>query len=73
VPVADPARDNEVVKVLRPGFRTEHAVLRYAEVSVGQYASSPPAAGTAAAEVDGTTPAVEPLATTLETSSHTGG
>ena len=35
VPVSDPARDQQIVEVLRTGFRTEQAVLRFAEVSVG--------------------------------------
>ncbi|HEX3990749.1 MAG TPA: nucleotide exchange factor GrpE [Acetobacteraceae bacterium] len=40
VPVDDPARDNLVLETIRPGFRTERAVLRYAEVVVAKH--SPP-------------------------------
>ncbi len=41
VPVANPAQSDQVLEVVRRGFRTEQSVLRYAEVLVGQY--SPPA------------------------------
>lgn len=37
VPCADPEQANRVLEVVRPGFRTEQVVLRYAEVVVGQY------------------------------------
>jgi molecular chaperone GrpE (heat shock protein) len=37
IPCDDPAQAGRVVEVVRPGFRTEQAVLRYAEVSVSQY------------------------------------
>ncbi len=42
----DPALDGQILTVVRPGFRTEQSVLRYAEVNVGQYV--PPATGAAA-------------------------
>jgi molecular chaperone GrpE (heat shock protein) len=47
VPVTDPSQANAVVQVLRPGFRTDQTVLRYAEVSVGCYtpAEGPAEAG----------------------------
>lgn len=48
VPCANPAQEDHVVEVIRSGFRTEQAVLRYAEVLVGQY--TPPAAEGAAAD-----------------------
>jgi hypothetical protein len=38
VDVTDPELDGRVLTVFRLGFRTEHAVLRYAEVAVGCYA-----------------------------------
>jgi molecular chaperone GrpE len=41
VEVVAPGDANRVLEVVRPGFRTEQAVLRYAEVVVGKYA--PPA------------------------------
>jgi molecular chaperone GrpE len=45
VPVDDASRANQIVELVRPGFRTEQGVLRYAEVRVSYYA--PPAiAGT---------------------------
>ncbi len=37
VPTHDPSKADRVVEVVRPGFRTEQSVLRYAEVFVGQY------------------------------------
>src|SRR5205823_4079609 len=37
VPVDDALRANQIVELVRPGFRTEQAVLRYAEVRVGYY------------------------------------
>jgi molecular chaperone GrpE (heat shock protein) len=37
VTVTDPARHQQIVEVLRAGFRTEQAVLRFAEVSVGHH------------------------------------
>jgi molecular chaperone GrpE (heat shock protein) len=37
VPCADPAQAGQIVDVIRPGFRTERSVLRFAEVSVGVY------------------------------------
>jgi molecular chaperone GrpE (heat shock protein) len=37
VPCDDPAQAGRVVEVVRPGFRTEQAILRYAEVVVSQY------------------------------------
>jgi hypothetical protein len=43
-PCADPAMANRVLEVVTPGFRTEQAVLRYAEVVVGQFVA--PAAET---------------------------
>lgn len=47
VPVTDPTQADGVVSVLRPGFRTEQSVLRYAEVSVAHYtpAENPAEAG----------------------------
>lgn len=47
IPVEDPAQADRVVKIVRPGFRTEQSVLRYAEVLVGQFvpATSPVAGG----------------------------
>lgn len=51
IPVTDPAQADGVVKVLRPGFRTEQSVLRYAEVSVTHYAPAEhPAEANGAAE-----------------------
>jgi len=35
--VDDPALEGQIVELVRPGFRTEHSVLRYAEVAVGRY------------------------------------
>jgi molecular chaperone GrpE (heat shock protein) len=35
--VDDPDMDGQIVDVLRRGFRSEHSVLRYAEVTVGKY------------------------------------
>lgn len=40
VSCTDPEQQGRIVKVFRPGFRTEHAVLRYAEVVVAQYVQS---------------------------------
>ena len=40
VVVTDPADANRVLEVVRPGFRTENAVLRFAEVRVGYYTPS---------------------------------
>jgi len=37
VKCSDPAQANRIVEVVRAGFRTDQAVLRYAEVTVGQY------------------------------------
>jgi molecular chaperone GrpE (heat shock protein) len=37
VPVDHPAQDGMVLEIVRPGFRTEQAVLRYAEVLVGRF------------------------------------
>lgn len=37
VPVDDPAKSDQVLEVVRPGFRTGQAVLRYAEVVVGRF------------------------------------
>ena len=37
VPCADAAQANRVLQVVRQGFRTEQAVLRYAEVLVGRH------------------------------------
>lgn len=37
VPVTNEAKENHVLEVVRPGFRTEQSILRYAEVLVGQY------------------------------------
>jgi molecular chaperone GrpE (heat shock protein) len=39
VPTADRGLDGQVREVVRRGFRTERAVLRYAEVVVYRYAS----------------------------------
>jgi molecular chaperone GrpE (heat shock protein) len=39
VVVADPSMSDQVLELVRPGFRTEHAVLRYAEVVVSHYAA----------------------------------
>ena len=44
VPVEDPAQANCVLDVVRPGFRTEQSILRYAEVRVGRYEAPKPAA-----------------------------
>jgi hypothetical protein len=41
VVVTDPADANRVLEVVRPGFRTENAVLRFAEVRVGYYTPPP--------------------------------
>ena len=38
VPVDDPAKADQILEVVRPGFRTEHSILRYADVVVGRYA-----------------------------------
>lgn len=38
----DPAEDGLVREVVRPGFRTEQAVLRYADVVVGYYETGRP-------------------------------
>lgn len=43
VPVDDPQKADSVLEVVRPGFRTEQAILRYAEVLVGRYNSAPAA------------------------------
>jgi molecular chaperone GrpE (heat shock protein) len=45
----DPALDGQVVEVVRPGFKTETSVLRFAEVRVGQCGagSAPEGAGSA--------------------------
>jgi molecular chaperone GrpE (heat shock protein) len=48
VPSADPAAAGQVLQVVRPGFRTERSVLRYAEVTVGSPLT--PAAGSKPAE-----------------------
>jgi molecular chaperone GrpE (heat shock protein) len=40
VSCSDPAQSGQVIEVVRIGFRTEQAVLRYAEVIVGQYLPS---------------------------------
>jgi molecular chaperone GrpE (heat shock protein) len=45
--VETPEQHGRIVQVVRAGFRTEQAVLRYAEVAVGQYHA--PAAGDAGA------------------------
>jgi molecular chaperone GrpE len=37
VETGDPADHNRVLQVLRPGYRTEQSVLRYAEVKVGYF------------------------------------
>lgn len=37
VPCDSPDQDGCIVEVVRTGFQTEHNVLRYAEVNVGQY------------------------------------
>jgi molecular chaperone GrpE (heat shock protein) len=42
VSVEDPAKAGQVLEIVRPGFRTEQAVLRYAEVLVGRYAAPAP-------------------------------
>jgi hypothetical protein len=42
VPCSDPAQVNRVMSVVRAGFRTDQAVLRYAEVVVGQAESTSP-------------------------------
>lgn len=39
VPCKDPEQDGRIIEIVRPGFRTEHAVLRFAEVIVGFDAS----------------------------------
>lgn len=50
VPTADPALDGQLAELIRPGFRTADAALRYAEVRVYGYepatAPDPPAAAT---------------------------
>jgi hypothetical protein len=43
VPVDDPAKAGAVLEIVRPGFRTDQAILRYAEVTVGRYAAPAPA------------------------------
>jgi molecular chaperone GrpE (heat shock protein) len=42
LPCSDPAQANRILDVVRAGFRTDQAVLRYAEVVVGQYETPPP-------------------------------
>lgn len=42
VPVNDLASAGRVVQVMRAGFRTEHTVLRYADVAVGHYVTPEP-------------------------------
>ena len=37
----DPALDGQIVEVIRPGFKTEASVLRFAEVRVGHYLVQP--------------------------------
>jgi molecular chaperone GrpE len=61
VAVEDPVADNRIVEVIRTGFRTDHAVLRYAEVVVARYSPRPePAREAIAAEPEGAQePAVE--------------
>jgi molecular chaperone GrpE (heat shock protein) len=39
VPCSDPGQSKQILEVVRAGFRTDQAVLRYAEVVVGQYES----------------------------------
>lgn len=41
VPCDDPAQTNRIVEIVRPGFRTEQTILRYAEVIVGKYTPGP--------------------------------
>jgi len=41
VPVDDPAKAGGILEVVRPGFRTDQAVLRYAEVTVGRFTAPP--------------------------------
>lgn len=58
VPCSDPAASGRVLQVLRPGFRTERAVLRYADVAVGSYVPPAPETG-GAAELTAVAPASE--------------
>jgi hypothetical protein len=44
VPVTERERDEQIIEVTRAGFRTEFAVLRFAEVSVGRFGAANPAA-----------------------------
>lgn len=36
IPCDDPGKVNRILKVYRPGFRTEESILRFAEVAVGK-------------------------------------
>ncbi len=36
-PVSDEELDGKIIETVRPGYRSEHSVLRYAEVTVGRY------------------------------------
>ncbi|MFQ6009267.1 MAG: nucleotide exchange factor GrpE [Candidatus Zixiibacteriota bacterium] len=58
VPVDNPAQANRVLEVVRPGFRTEQSILRYAEVLVGQYV--PPEDATDEDKVTGEDTETEP-------------
>jgi molecular chaperone GrpE (heat shock protein) len=50
-PVTDEALDGQIIDVVRRGYRSEHSVLRYAEVTVGRHEEQPE-----------TEPVVEPAA-----------
>jgi molecular chaperone GrpE len=41
VPTPNPSQAGQVLEVVRPGFRTEQAILRFAEVTVGAYQPQP--------------------------------
>jgi hypothetical protein len=58
VPCDDPKQMDCVLAVVRPGFRTEQSILRYAEVLVGQYVPPEPPAGQDS--MAGDDPAVHP-------------
>lgn len=36
-PVTDPDQDKQIIEVIRPGFKSDQIIIRYAEVIVGKY------------------------------------
>jgi hypothetical protein len=53
VTTSDPAQEGSILEVVRPGFCTPQAVLRYAEVVVGAYQPPDPAIAPGRAEAGG--------------------